>query len=75
MWRAVVCLLLVANVGWSAVWNVKDRGVVRFGPGKYLTGTIELKSNITLELEAGAEIIGTADLDKYVGFQPTARRP
>src|SRR5689334_3166818 len=40
-------------------------GQVRIGPGKYLSGTVRLKSNVTILLEAGAELIGTPDLDQY----------
>lgn len=50
-------------------------GVVRFGPGKYLTGTIHLKSNVTLLLEEGAEIVGTSDLDQYQNFTPPGETP
>ncbi|MDD2711259.1 MAG: glycosyl hydrolase family 28 protein [Verrucomicrobiae bacterium] len=37
-------------------------GTVYFPPGIYLTGTICLKNNVTLWLEAGATILGSADL-------------
>ncbi|MFI5379077.1 MAG: glycoside hydrolase family 28 protein [Tepidisphaerales bacterium] len=50
-------------------------GQVKFPPGKYLTGTINLASNITLQLDAGAEIIGTADLDRYQNFNPPGSTP
>jgi len=50
-------------------------GQVLFSPGKYLTGTIHLKSNVTLVLDAGAEIIGTSDLDQYDNFSPPAGTP
>src|SRR5688500_651372 len=40
-------------------------GRVLVPPGKYLTGTVRLRSNVTLELQAGAEIVGTLDLDHY----------
>ncbi len=43
-------------------------GQVLVSPGRYLTGTIHLKSNITLLLEAGAEIVGTPDLTRYDAF-------
>src|SRR5215216_5748625 len=39
-------------------------GQVLFPAGKYLTGTVHLKSNVTLLLDAGAEIVGTPDLDQ-----------
>src|SRR5437762_310513 len=50
-------------------------GQVLFGPGRYLTGTIHLKSNITVMLEAGAEIVGTPDLDQYQNFTPPGQTP
>jgi Glycosyl hydrolases family 28 len=40
-------------------------GTVRVGPGKYLTGTVVLKSNVTLYLEAGATLLGSTDLADY----------
>jgi polygalacturonase len=40
-------------------------GQVLLPPGKYLSGTVHLKSNVTLFLEAGATLIGTPDLDRY----------
>ena len=35
-------------------------GQVRFRPGKYLSGTVHLKSNVTLNFEAGSRLIGSA---------------
>jgi len=40
-------------------------GTVYVPPGRYLTGTIELKSNVTLQLEAGATILGSENPDDY----------
>ena len=40
-------------------------GIVVFPPGTYVTGTFRLASNITLELQAGAVIEGSKDLDDY----------
>ena len=40
-------------------------GQVLFPPGRYLSGTIHLKSRVSLFLEAGATLVGTSDLDKY----------
>ena len=39
-------------------------------PGRYLTGTVRLKSNVTLEIESGAEVIGTRELGRYENFTP-----
>ena len=40
-------------------------GTVYLPPGKYLTGTVELKSHVTLEIEAGATILGSENPDDY----------
>ena len=40
-------------------------GTVYFPAGKYISGTIFLKSNLTLHLEAGAVLIGSGNLDDY----------
>lgn len=41
-------------------------GTVYFPAGKYITGAIHLKSNITLHLEAGAELHFSDDFDDYL---------
>lgn len=38
-------------------------GIVYFPPGTYLTGTIRLKDNVTLWIEAGATIFASEDLE------------
>jgi len=53
-------------------------GQVLFPPGKYLSGTVHLKSRVSLFLEAGGTLVGTADLDKYQkptipSFMPEAK--
>ncbi len=45
-------------------------GKVYVPAGKYVSGTIELKSNVFLELEAGAEILASYDFSL---FKPTKR--
>jgi len=45
-------------------------GTVLVPKGTFITGTIFLKSNITLFLEEGAVIKGTRDLTKYSPFNP-----
>jgi len=50
-------------------------GQVLVPPGKYLTGTVQLKSNVTLCLDAGSEIVGTSDLDQYHNFNPPNSTP
>ena len=45
-------------------------GRVVVPPGRYLTGTVRLRSNVTLEIESGAEVVGTPELDRYENFAP-----
>ncbi|MHC4445289.1 MAG: glycoside hydrolase family 28 protein [Planctomycetota bacterium] len=45
-------------------------GTVYFPPGTYLTGTIVLKNNVTLKLEAGARILGSPDSKDYPCIDP-----
>lgn len=45
-------------------------GQVVFPPGRYLSGTIHLRSNVTLHLEAGARLIGKTNLAQYDRPQP-----
>ena len=40
-------------------------GTIYFPPGKYLTGTIELKSDMTLFVDSGAYIMGSPDPADY----------
>jgi len=44
-------------------------GQVLLPPGRYLSGTVHLRSHITLFLSAGATLLGTTNLDRY--DQPT----
>ena len=46
-------------------------GTVYLPPGKYLTGTIVLKSHVILDLDAGATILGSENPDDY----PTCQNP
>ncbi len=39
-------------------------GQVRFGPGKYLSGTVHLRDNVTLLFEAGATLVGTKKIGR-----------
>jgi hypothetical protein len=53
-------------------------GQVLFPPGRYLSGTIHLRSGVTLHLEAGARLIGTTNLSDYSqpvmpAFMPEAK--
>ncbi len=40
-------------------------GVIYFPPGVYSSGTLFLKSNVTLYLEAGATLLGSRDMKDY----------
>lgn len=48
--------------------NVSGGGTLFFPSGTYLTGAIVLKSNITLELEAGATLLFSNNFDHYLPF-------
>lgn len=50
-------------------------GQVLFPPGRYLSGTIHLRSGVTLQLEAGARLIGTTNLSDYAQPTPPAFMP
>lgn len=45
--------------------------VILFPAGRYLTGTIRLKSGVTLCIDEGAEIIGSSNIDDYDSYIPT----
>lgn len=51
--------------------NKAGGGVVYLSPGNYLSGTVVLKSNVTLYLEAGAVLLGSKNLTDYT----TQRKP
>src|SRR5690349_19525792 len=40
-------------------------GLVRVPPGIYLTGTLFLKSNVTIHLEPAAKILASTDIKEY----------
>lgn len=46
-------------------------GTVYFPPGKYLTGPIHLKSNITILIDAGAELHFSDNFDDYLPMVPS----
>lgn len=50
-------------------------GQVHFPPGRYLSGTVHLKSRVTLFFEAGARLVGTTSLDEYQHPTPPAFLP
>jgi hypothetical protein len=48
-------------------------GTVRFPPGTYLTGSIDLRSNVDLCLDRGAVILGSSRLSEYAERRPRLR--
>ena len=40
-------------------------GIIRFGVGKYVLGTVFLRSNITIEIPEGTEILGAESYYDY----------
>ncbi|HEY3762382.1 MAG TPA: glycoside hydrolase family 28 protein [Verrucomicrobiae bacterium] len=45
--------------------NAANGGMVYLPPGTYLSGTVFLKSNVTLYLEAGATLLGSKNIADY----------
>ncbi|MGN6181094.1 MAG: glycoside hydrolase family 28 protein [Mucilaginibacter sp.] len=45
-------------------------GKVIFPHGRFLTGTIELKSNVTLQLLKGSVLLGSTDINDYRNLDP-----
>src|SRR5215470_14494087 len=45
-------------------------GMVYFPAGKYVTGTLWLKSNITLMIEPGATLLGSQDVNAFPEWTP-----
>lgn len=52
-----------------------EGGQVLLGPGTYLSGTVRLRSNVTLKLDAGARLVGTTALERYEHFNAPAGTP
>lgn len=48
----------------------KGGGTLRFYVGRYLTGTIKLKSNVTILLEEGAVLVGSTNIYDYNIHEP-----
>ena len=48
--------------------NANGGGTLFFPAGTYLTGSIRMKSHITLELEAGATLLFSDSFDDYLPF-------
>ena len=55
----------------KAIAKAPEGAEIVFPAGRYLTGTIHLKSNVTLTLTEGAEIIGSTNIDDYDSYIPT----
>jgi len=47
-------------------------GTVRFGPGTYLSGSIQLESNIMLNLGQGSRLLGSNDVAQYASVGHTS---
>src|SRR5438067_3016533 len=45
-------------------------GIVSFPAGRYLTGTIQIKSNVTLRLEKDATLLGSTEVADYRNLDP-----
>lgn len=46
-------------------------GTLVFPPGRYLTGGLVLRDHVHLHLEAGATLLGSANLDDYTHYNPS----
>jgi polygalacturonase len=51
----------------------EQTGSIVFPAGKYLTGALFLRSNVHIRLEAGAEILGSTDLEAYLKAFPNRK--
>jgi polygalacturonase len=45
-------------------------GIVIVPPGQFLTGSLVLKSGVTLEVRKGATLLGSKNLEDYLNIQP-----
>lgn len=48
----------------------KGAGILRFPAGKYLTGSLQLKSHVTLHLDENAVLLGSPDAADYKNLDP-----
>lgn len=48
----------------------KNGGTIVFPEGRYLSGTIEMKSNVHFVLEKGAVLLGSTDINDYRSIEP-----
>lgn len=49
----------------------KGGGKLKFYVGRYLTGSVQLKSNVSIELNEGAVLVGTTSIYDFLGTQGT----
>jgi polygalacturonase len=49
----------------------KGGGKLKFYVGRYLTGSVQLKSNVSIELNEGAVLVATTSVYDYLGAQGT----
>jgi hypothetical protein len=45
-------------------------GTIYFGPGRYVIGTVQLYSHIHLQLDSGAALVGSPDIQDYIPSPP-----
>ena len=50
--------------------SAQGGGTLTFPAGRYLTGTVELKDNVTLQLEESAVLLGSANAADYRNVDP-----
>lgn len=49
--------------------SAKGGGKLNFSVGRYLTGSLELKSNVTIELHEGAVLLASPNLNDYIAIK------
>lgn len=54
----------------KAIAKAPRVAVVEIPAGRFVTGTIRLKSDITLQIDEGAEVIGSGNLENYECYNP-----
>lgn len=55
----------------DAIKSARDNDTVLIPEGRYVTGTVRLKSHITLLIDKGAELLGVQELDAYDHYRPS----
>ncbi len=58
-----------------AACSAAGGGKVMVPPGKFYSGTLQLRSQVTLFLDAGARLIGSTNLQDYSSFVPPEGTP